>query len=318
MLVLIPGHLAKLPLAAPLPEELARALGEHNAALPESERLQLRVALHAGEVAGDSHGYTGTAINLAFRLVNSAPLRGALDKSSGVVALAVSTWFYDEVVQHHDAARPKSYRRVFVENKETRSDAWISRPDDPYPDRKSDDDVIPDRDFEERFVDFVREDNAGFELFRVARGRGSKDYSFDKYYVVPPITRRQVATPMPELTGAGTDSANAIAGARRVLLLGGAGAGKTTFLTWLANNVARRHGEEGPWHRVVPFLIYLRHFAETDLPDDRELLLTAVAPTLAEEKPEGWVTSAVVPARARGQEREDRVHVDLLASSACP
>lgn len=215
-----------------------------------------------------------------------------------MVALAVSTWFYDEVVQHHAVARPKSYRRVLVENKETRSDAWISRPDDPYPDRESDDDVIPDRDFGERYVDFVREDNAGFELFRVARGRGSKDFSFDRYYVVPPITRRQVATPTPELTGAGTDSANAIAGARRVLLLGGAGAGKTTFLTWLANNVARRHGEEGPWHRVVPFLISLRNFAETDLPDDLELLLAAVAPTLAEEKPEGWVTDLFTSGRA--------------------
>ncbi|HET9254044.1 MAG TPA: hypothetical protein VFO16_02435 [Pseudonocardiaceae bacterium] len=150
VLVLIPGQLSKIPLAASLPHELPRALREHNDVLPEYERIQLRVALHAGEVAGDSYGYTGTAINLTFRLVNSVPLRGALDKSSGVVALVVSTWFYDEVVQHHAAARPKSYRRVFVEDKETRSDAWISRPDDPYPDRISDDDPIPDRDFEER------------------------------------------------------------------------------------------------------------------------------------------------------------------------
>lgn len=298
VLVLIPGQLSKIPLAAPLPTELARALDEHSAALPEHERIQLRVAVHAGEVAGDSYGYTGTAINLTFRLVNSAPLRGALDKSDGLVALAASTWFYDEVIQHHASARPKSYRRVFVENKETRIHAWISRPDDPYPDRVSDDDVIPDRDFEERYVDFVREDNSGFELFKVARRRGSRDYSFDKYYVVPPITRRQAATSAPELTGAGTDSANAIAGARRVLLLGGAGAGKTTFLTWLANDVARRHDEEGPWHRVVPFLISLRHFSGTNLPDDLERLLAAVAPALAEEKPAGWVTELFGSGRA--------------------
>lgn len=298
VLVLIPGQLSKVPLATRLPDALAHALGEHDDALPEGERIQLRVALHAGEVAADSYGYTGTAINLCFRLVNSAPLRGALDRSSGVVALAVSTWFYDEVVQHHATARPKSYRRVFVENKETRTVAWIGCPDDPYPDRLSDDDLIPDRDFEERYVDFVREDNSGFELFMVARRRGSRDYSFDKYYVVPPITRRQVATSTSELTGAGTDSGNAITGARRVLLLGGAGAGKTTFLTWLANDVARRHDEEGPWHRVVPFLISLRHFAETDLPDDPELLLAAVAPRLAEEKHEGWVTDLFVSGRA--------------------
>ena len=75
--------------------------------------------------------------------------------------------------------------------------------------RVSDDDPIPDRDFEERYIDFVREDNAGFELFKVARRRGGpRDYSFDKYYVIPPITRRQAAAPTPELTGAGTGSAS--------------------------------------------------------------------------------------------------------------
>lgn len=298
VLILIPGRLSKIPVAAPLPDELVRALGEHNDPLPEHERIQLRVGLHAGEVAEDLYGYTSSAINLTFRLVNSAPLRGALEKSAGVLALAVSTWFYDEVVQHHDGARPKSYRRVFVENKETRVDAWISRPDDPYPDRRSDDDPIPDRDFEERYVDFVREDNAGFELFRVARGRGRTDYSFGKYYVVPPVTRRQLATLTPELTGAGTDSANAIAGARRVLLLGGAGAGKTTFLRWLAHDVARRHDVEGPWYRIVPFVFSLRHFAETDLPEDPELLLAAVAPTLSGEKPRGWVVELLSSGRA--------------------
>jgi hypothetical protein len=298
VLVLIPSDFSKTPLAEPLPFELARALGEHNHALPAAERIQLRVAVHAGEVAEDSYGYTGNAINLAFRLVNSAPLRGVLDKSSGVLALAVSPLFYEDVVQSHADALPKSYRRVLVENKETRSKAWISRPDDPYPDRMSDDDPIPDRDFEERYIDFVREDNSGFELFKVARGRGSTDYSFDKYYVVPPITRRQAVTPTAELTGAGTDSANAIAEGRRVLLLGGAGAGKTTFLTWLANDVARRHDDEGPWHRVVPFLILLRHFAEAELPKDPESLLAAVAPTLAEEKPDGWVTELFESGRA--------------------
>jgi class 3 adenylate cyclase len=128
VLVLIPGQLPKIPLATLLPHELARAVGEHNAALPDHQRIQLRVALHAGEVAVDSHGYAGTAIRLAFRLVNCAPLRQALDQSTRAVALAASTWFYDEVVQHHPAARPASYECVPVENKETVTVAWISCP----------------------------------------------------------------------------------------------------------------------------------------------------------------------------------------------
>ena len=88
-------------------------------------RIRLRVALHAGEVHPDAHGYAGASINRAFRLIEASAPRTALRHSSGVVALIVSDWFYDEVVRHCADAEPSSFRKVHVTVKETKTIAWI-------------------------------------------------------------------------------------------------------------------------------------------------------------------------------------------------
>jgi len=120
-------------------------------------------------------------------------------------------------------------------------------------------------------------------LFQVNRGSAPVGYSFDEFYVIPPIippiARRQTFETSSGLTGTGTDAVNAIAEAGRVLLMGGPGAGKTTFLRWLAYLVATQRHQEGPWHRAVPFYLSLRRFAGTTLPDDPEALLDVTAPT---------------------------------------
>lgn len=96
--------------------------------------MQLRMALHAGEVAYGEHGVTSPAINKTFSLVNAQVLRKALAESGGVLALAVSSWFFDEVVRPSAMANAASYRRVRTR---TISDvAWIARPDDPYSPKK--------------------------------------------------------------------------------------------------------------------------------------------------------------------------------------
>ena len=59
------------------------------------------------------------AINHAFRLAEAPALRSALDASPGALALIVSDWLFGEVVRHHPAAEPGSYRKVQVVVKET-------------------------------------------------------------------------------------------------------------------------------------------------------------------------------------------------------
>ncbi|GAB2967366.1 ATP-binding protein [Saccharothrix stipae] len=130
--VLAPPDVPKARFVERLPEELARALREHNAAHAPEERIRLRMALHAGEIRYDDHGVTAAAINLAFRLLDSDPVRSALAGSSGVLAVIVSSWFYDEVVRH-SAVGARSFEPVSVELKETSAVGWITLPDDPRP-----------------------------------------------------------------------------------------------------------------------------------------------------------------------------------------
>ncbi|MGH9551559.1 MAG: hypothetical protein ACRD3W_19390, partial [Terriglobales bacterium] len=125
VLVLVPPTVPKSRLASSLPIQLIKMLARHNAACAPQLRIRLRVALHAGEVHPDAHGYAGTSINRAFRLVEASASRTALRHSSGVIALIVSDWFYDEVVRHHPAAEPSCFRKVHVVMKETRMTAWV-------------------------------------------------------------------------------------------------------------------------------------------------------------------------------------------------
>jgi len=74
----------------------------------------------------------GTAINVAFRLLEAGDLKQALANSPGLVALIASGWFFDEVIRHTLASHPETYRQVRVVVKETDESAWIRLPDSPY------------------------------------------------------------------------------------------------------------------------------------------------------------------------------------------
>lgn len=129
---LAPGAMHKARFVESLPTALVVALREHNHVHSAEEQIRLRMALHAGEVAYDEHGVTARSINLAFRLLDAQPLKEALAKSPGVLALIVSGWFFEEVVRHSPACGPATYRPVKVSVKETSTVAWICLPDHPY------------------------------------------------------------------------------------------------------------------------------------------------------------------------------------------
>ncbi len=131
--VLAPAQIPKGPFVEVLPTVLAAELRRHNEGHPPEERIRLRVALHAGEVAYDDHGATAPAINRTFRLLEAPQLKAALAESPGVVALITSDWFFDEVVRSSTVVDATSFRPVPVTVKETATTGWISRPDDPYP-----------------------------------------------------------------------------------------------------------------------------------------------------------------------------------------
>jgi hypothetical protein len=68
-LILVPPEVPKSLLVSKIPATLVDAVSMHNEGRPAQARMRLRMALHAGEIHRDAHGFAGTAINHAFRLV---------------------------------------------------------------------------------------------------------------------------------------------------------------------------------------------------------------------------------------------------------
>lgn len=108
-----------------LPMVLAAELRRHNRTHPATTEIRLRMAVHIGEVHFDAHGVVGSSINMAFRLLDSSPLKAALAKSRDPLALITSDWVYDEVVRHSSAVGRAQFRRVAVRVKESPTTAWI-------------------------------------------------------------------------------------------------------------------------------------------------------------------------------------------------
>ncbi|MBY8850661.1 hypothetical protein K7G98_20555, partial [Saccharothrix sp. MB29] len=125
VLVLIPPDVAKSRLVRLLPEALAGELRRHNATHHESASIRLRVAITAGEVQHDAHGVVGDDVNLAFRLLDSEPLRRALERTDDVLVLIVSRRFHEDVVRDDPAVPAGAFQRVEVGVKEVRDHAWL-------------------------------------------------------------------------------------------------------------------------------------------------------------------------------------------------
>ena len=125
VLVLAPAEIPKAWFVDHLPDALADALAEHNKTHPTNERIRLRLALHAGEINYDDHGVTASSITHTFRLVDAEILKDTFAKSSTILAVISSDWFYDEVIRHSELCRARSYKPLNIKNKETTTQAWI-------------------------------------------------------------------------------------------------------------------------------------------------------------------------------------------------
>ena len=127
--ILLPPEVPKSLLVELLPSALVASLTAHNRAHRDEERIRLRMSLHAGEVLYDPYGVTGEAINWAFRLVDAEPLKTALARSPGVLAIIASSWFFDQVIRHAAPDVPPAYRPVLVRAKDDTQPGWICLPD---------------------------------------------------------------------------------------------------------------------------------------------------------------------------------------------
>ncbi|MFJ7101896.1 nucleotidyl cyclase domain-containing protein [Streptomyces albogriseolus] len=94
--------------------------------------LRLRIAVHAGPVHRDRHGFAGHAVNHVFRLCDGAPLRQALDEAVSDTAALVSDTVHDAVIRAGlPGVEPAAFHPVTVQVKETRARAYLHVPGDP-------------------------------------------------------------------------------------------------------------------------------------------------------------------------------------------
>ena len=132
VLILAPAGITKARFLHYFSSRLADGLRLHNERHRPEEWRRLRMALHAGEVYFNGHGVVAGAINMAFRLLDAAPLRQALRDSSGVLAMIASSWFYDEVIRNSPEFRsgahfpflPLTLRKPIRPDGSARQETW--------------------------------------------------------------------------------------------------------------------------------------------------------------------------------------------------
>jgi hypothetical protein len=130
-LILIPPTISKSLLADQLPSRLVAGLLRYNAIHSIEAKVKLRVSLHSGEIHLNRHGAVSPAVNHACRILDAAEAKVALANSQGVLALIVSTHFFDEVIAQDAGTAPETYRRIPVNVKQTTAEAWLRLPDVP-------------------------------------------------------------------------------------------------------------------------------------------------------------------------------------------
>ncbi|MFF3337141.1 NACHT domain-containing protein [Streptomyces flavidovirens] len=288
-----PGRLAKV---------LARRLSQAYADLPEAERLAAADAVRdAFEAAGEVGPERLFAVDLdPVRL--AAGLRGP---AAGLSARGEE--LYEELLgmccahlMEQLTAHPHFPARAAVE--QTRA---AGRTRELVDDVRARVGPRPDAAalaFEQRYADFVAQTHGRLELFGLTLGRSGSEWPLDTAYISLAVSgdgcgaRDDFALPH---NGPVTVTAEqALSGARRVMLRGPAGSGKSTLVQWLALNAARRSfpRELAEWNRSVPFVLRLRSFtASAELPMPEDFLRTAGVPLHA---PAGWAESLLSEGRA--------------------
>jgi class 3 adenylate cyclase len=128
-LIVVPPGISFKGLIHPLPERLRDLIRRHNHVSRESAAIQLRAAAHIGPVDHDGHGFVGTDVNFAFRMLEARSVKRMLAASGAELCLAVSDYVYHSFVCHYPSlVHPDTFRTVRFQVKNTRARAWTYLP----------------------------------------------------------------------------------------------------------------------------------------------------------------------------------------------
>lgn len=145
MIVLIPSSVSKVDILDPFIPNLAAGLRSYNSVIDPSQRIRLRVAIHAGEVIPAFPGWVGTDLNLACRLVDGDPLYLELARCPTIdLILVVSTLIYDGLIRHgYRTINPADYTLVRIMVKDIDALAWLHTADPAMPPHTAGSTLLP-------------------------------------------------------------------------------------------------------------------------------------------------------------------------------
>lgn len=129
VLVVVPPTIAAAGLIDPLPERLRGLIRRHNRVSCEAARIQLRAAVHIGQVHHDDYGFVGEDVNLLFRLLDAPPLKRLLAGSGAELIFVASDYTYQNVIRRHPTlVDPGAFQRMNLRVKQTTTQAWAYLP----------------------------------------------------------------------------------------------------------------------------------------------------------------------------------------------
>ncbi|MET4659991.1 hypothetical protein ABID80_003711 [Streptomyces sp. PvP037] len=137
VLAVLPEGASEPHLVDTFMRHLDAGLREFNHTRMREAWLRLRVAVHFGTAAVAANGFEGRAPVEIGRMLDSAPLRSALDAApEACMALAVSSTVFNDVVREaYTTIRAREFHEVRIEEKEYAGRIWIRVPghDGPLP-----------------------------------------------------------------------------------------------------------------------------------------------------------------------------------------
>ncbi len=116
---------------------LSKLLTDYNASLPRASRplrqLRVRIVVHAGEVHYDANGCFGEALDIAFRLLDAAHVKKALQTAADPLILVISDDIYRAIVRHgYDGIDQRAFHPIVrVHIAGNRYPGWVHIPPQP-------------------------------------------------------------------------------------------------------------------------------------------------------------------------------------------
>ncbi len=129
VLVVVGPHVPTATLIHPLADLIRAGVRCHNRLSCPAAAIQLRMAVHAGQVHRDSNGLAGETVTHLFRLLEAEQAKTALVRTGADLALVVSGYLHQTVIRHGcGLIDPAVFRPINVAVKQTRTRAWLHAP----------------------------------------------------------------------------------------------------------------------------------------------------------------------------------------------